>query len=117
MIAISGETILSVDSFINNLSSEQILSLAIRVKEKQPHLQSYFNSFINSHAIPKEMAVLDFIFIYIIRAYEYEYGELEEIQSEIIRANDDMVFSFIQTEKKRNSLSKIHKEIKKQAAQ
>ena len=117
MRQISEETILSVDSFMAYLSNEQVISLANRSKEKQPHLQLYFHSFIDSHATPKELAVLDVLLIYMIRVYEYEYGEIAEIQNEIIRANDDKIFSFIQTEKKRNSLSKIHKEIKKQASQ
>jgi len=117
MRQISEETIHSVDSFITNLSDEQKDSLAIRIKEKQPHLQGYFYSYIMSHATPKEMAVLEVIFIYIIRVYEYEYGELEEIQSKSIREHDDKFFDYIESEQKRQSKSTVMRVMRQAAEQ
>jgi hypothetical protein len=99
------------------LSNEQIVPLANRMKEKQPHLQLYFLSFIGEICNAKELAVHEIIFIYIIRAYEYEYDEIAEIPEEKTDELNERIIKFFQTELKRNSINKVYKEIRKNARQ
>ena len=63
------------------------------------------------------MAVQEIIFIYIIRAYEYEYGEIAEIPSEKTDELNDRILKYFHTELKRNSINKVYKEIRKNAKQ
>jgi hypothetical protein len=117
MKPISEESIYSVASFAKNLTADQLKDLYIRINEKQPHMYQYFKNFISKSGTKETMALLPYIFLLLIRTYEYEYGELELIDIATINDGDDELFKVMKKANDMPSMKKVELELAMKADQ
>jgi hypothetical protein len=117
MKPISKETYISVFSFMKNLNKEQVDDLRDRIEEKQPFIQSYLAGNILEIIAEEESSIINFLFAFIIRCYDYEYGELNLISEEIIYDHFYALNEYTIRELKRNSKKKIANSLSRETNQ
>jgi len=117
MRPISKETHTSVMAFLDNLNADQIKAISERMEEKQPYVKSYIASSLEGMISKKESTMLNFLFVFIIRCYEYEYGEMVLISDQTVGDYNTEQDLYTQRESKRNSLRKIVSSLSKDANQ
>jgi hypothetical protein len=107
MRPVSKETYTSVLSFMYNLNKEQIDEISDRMRIKQPSIEDYLAGNILEIITEKETPAINFLFIFIIRCYDYEYGELNLISEDATYEHFDELNQSTQRECKRYSLRKV----------
>ncbi len=117
MNSITNETLVSVHGFITKLNPEQLRLFVLQMQDKQPIIQSYLFSLVHSNITENEHRMLNFIFILIVRCYEYEYGEISLIEEQTVRDFDQEYSAYIMRERKTKLLKKVIHSSSKEAKQ
>ena len=114
---ISKETYCSVHDFICQLNEEQHLSFLTRMNEKQPLFAPYIHSFVTEDVSQHGLASINFMTVFIIRCFDYEYGDLHEITIEMLEEYDKRASAWIARERKLTNIVKITKACERNAGQ
>jgi hypothetical protein len=107
MRPVSKETYISVLSFMNKLNKEQVNEICNRMKIKQPAIEAYLAANILEIITEKETPAINFLFVFIIRCYDYEYGEMNLISEDATYEHFDELNEYTQRELKRYSKRKV----------
>jgi|ERR1035437_8444140 hypothetical protein len=117
MREISEDTCSSIKGFMRGLNTEQISDYMNVIVEKQPYILSLMVKYHVNADKDSSLGIVNFVFAFIVRCYEYEYGEFPLIADATLVKFHDEKRKYMDLELNRKSQNKVISGLRREAGQ